>query len=344
MKHLYYLARATSVFALLISPLKSTAQYTFDRTIGGGQINFATGVAFDSNNNLFVSTYSNYANSNYGSVLEFSSGSSYTSSTTFGGGLLYTPIGVASIGNQIYVGEHSPHQVDIYSSAGAYMSTFGNTGSSPLNYGPNSMATDASGHLYVSDDKQIVEYNSDGAFNRRYADANDYYYHIGSIAINKTNGNAYAASSNRNGGGTIYAWNSDGRLFYVTGGYNSPAVQQFGSGNLGLAVDSKGDVFVLDSANGNLLEFDSSFNYLQTIASGLNTSQSQYVPGLALDSNDNLFVIDGSSQSISEYSLSSVPEPSSLILCGLLASGGLGAYLWQRPRQGRIALVANQCV
>ncbi len=142
-----------------------------------------------------------------------------------------------------------------------------------------------------------------------------------------------------NGGTKVIEYNSAGNFVKQIDGTFVDNSQPFGSVE-GLGFDSKGDLFVADSRLNRVTEYDSNLNYIQTIGAGITTGASSLNEpfGLVLDSNDNLFVGDRGNQRIVEFSPpSGVPEPSSLLLCGLLGAASLVGYLWRRSRHLKIA-------
>jgi tripartite motif-containing protein 71 len=86
--------------------------------------------------------------------------------------------------------------------------------------------------------------------------------------------------------------------------------------NLGVAVDSLGNICVADTGNHRIQEFSSSGAYVSQFGTpGSGNGNFIYPFGVALDSSENVWVVDNFTSCISDFSV--VPEPSSLALAAL---------------------------
>jgi sugar lactone lactonase YvrE len=136
---------------------------------GNGQFNNPTGVALDSSGNVWVTDTANNR------VEEFSSTGTFM--TTFGWGVkdgkakeeactstescqtgiagsgpgqLQEPAGIATAGGQLWVVDRGNSRVEEFSTAGAYLNKQIATGTAPYQTGPNGVALDAHGDLFVT--------------------------------------------------------------------------------------------------------------------------------------------------------------------------------------------------
>ncbi len=305
-----------AIFHSLVASTQGQAQYAYTTQFDISQIGNAYGIATDSSNNVYVAGFDG------GTVTKFTSSSSYTQSSTLLSGLNSggaNPYGLAVTGNQLYVSNFQANSISVYnSSTGASQFTFGGLSI------PEGMNFDSTGNLYVADagHRQISVFKGDGTY-------------LSSIAANVTapcavavdkNGNIYFVAYS-NSYSTLFKYNSAGNLVATLNAFSYP---------IGVAVDSKNDVFVSDQANNRVAEYDSNLNFLQSIGTGITSGPSSISSpwAITIDSNDDLFVIDGQHRVVEFSPPAGVPEPSSLILCGLIAGGGFGAVFLE-------ALAAN---
>ncbi len=171
-----------------IQELSSTG--SFVRAFGGsgsgaGQVDVEAGVAVDSSGNVWVADYGNDRIDEFGEKGEFvmafgfgvSNGEAKpetcTSSCRAGlagaeNGEFNGPFNLAFSGGHLYVTDYHNNRVEEFSTAGAYISKFGATGSGNSQFtDPYGIATDpATGDLYVSDygNQRVQEFSASGSF------------------------------------------------------------------------------------------------------------------------------------------------------------------------------------
>ncbi len=204
----------------------------------------------------------------------------------------------------IYVSDPNNRRVQQFSSAGAFVASFGPGLSSPHNLVyPINVATDTSGNVYVADSglNAIQKYNASGAWMAT----------IGSgtlstptgVALDST-GNVYAGDT---GNGRVVEFSPAGSVLNTYTGLNT------GGGYLGVAVDSGGNVYADNYFSGNLKKFANNGTLLLTFGSGYWL----YYPGdIQIDGSGNVWVADPYRGGLQEFSnsgthLASVTGPAS---------------------------------
>ncbi len=221
-----------------------------------GQFNQSTGIAVDAKGNVYVTdAYNNR-------VQKFSStGQFITAWGSFGtgNGQFNYPYAVAvdSSGN-VYVTDHYNHRVQKFSPSGQFITAWGSYGNSDGQFNiPLGIAVDASDNVYVVDyhTYRIQKFSSSGQF------------------ITKWEGPAYSGQEMKgfigitvDSYGYVYVseiWGSHVYKFSPSG----TLVTQFGTAGKGdgqfanpisdIAVDSSGNVFLVDRNNGRVQKFSS---------------------------------------------------------------------------------------
>jgi DNA-binding beta-propeller fold protein YncE len=189
-------------------------------TLGLGEGQFITPgpIAIDSSGHVWV------LNSSGIRVQEFTSAGAYVPGSGFGSSFstpFLSPTGLAISGGNLYVTESTFGRVVELTTAGAVLKEFGSL------IKPSGIASDSTGNLYVTE------------------------LGINSLSYNKVaNEFTYVHSNNR-----VQEFSPSGSVIAtgVFGSYGSGAGQF--SGPRGLAVNSSGDVFVVDTGNNRLQEW-----------------------------------------------------------------------------------------
>jgi DNA-binding beta-propeller fold protein YncE len=152
---------------------------------GAGQVYVEAGIAVDSSGNVWVADYGNNRIEEFNEKGEFTMTFGFgvangeakletcTSSCRAGlagteNGELNGPFNIAFSGGHLYVTDYHNNRVEEFSTAGAYVSKFGSSGTGNGQFtDPYGLATDpATGNLYVSDygNKRVQEFSSAGSF------------------------------------------------------------------------------------------------------------------------------------------------------------------------------------
>lgn len=258
---------------LSILPFSARAQTIV--TLGSGFV-LPTGVALDSNGNLFVADFETYG---AGTVYELPAEGNYTTVKTIATGFQYLT-GIALDGNDnIFVVDHILYEIP---SAGGY-NKVNRIGPSTGFSEPTGVAVDGTGNIFIADGegglKEIEA--ATGTLNLI-----DYFYggRVTGVAVDRS-GNVFAA----NEAGIYEYLASDGFTRNQLGGYVSIPTA--------LAVDDADNLFVADQGTNEVLELSAAGGYATTtrLGNGLDGPE-----GVAVDRNGNVFVGDSNNHLVKE--------------------------------------------
>ncbi|MGA7524669.1 MAG: NHL repeat-containing protein [Acidobacteriaceae bacterium] len=153
--------------------------------------------------------------------------------------------------------------------------------------GPQGIATDASGNVYIADDATETVYKrtrtGPGVYSAAVALPNPTpgYVYLRGIAID-SNGNLWVADNANGSGGQVY------ELTTIAGSFGAPAKVGSGwSGPWGIAADASGNVFVTDNSANSISEISSG------TVTVVNTGAVSAPRGIAVNSAEELFAVDG---------------------------------------------------
>ncbi|HET7485864.1 MAG TPA: SMP-30/gluconolactonase/LRE family protein [Solirubrobacterales bacterium] len=183
-----------------------------------------------------------------------------------------------------------------------FSSAFGSEGTGNGQFkGPNGIAIDASGNLWVVDTKnnRVQELNSKGEYLTKFGTSgtgNGQFKNPNGIAIDAS-GNLWVADTENN---RIEEFNSKGEYLTKFGSGGS------GNGQLGLpmgiAIDASGNLWVADMGNNRIEEFNSKGEYLAKFGSaGSGDGQLSFPKGIAIDASGNFWVADGGHNRVQEF-------------------------------------------
>jgi alpha-tubulin suppressor-like RCC1 family protein/sugar lactone lactonase YvrE len=221
---------------------------------------------------------------------------------------LRSPWGVAvdSKGN-VWVSDTENNRVQEFSEAGAFIRQFGSKGSGNGQLSsPRGLAVDSNGNVWVVDagNHRIQEFSEEGTYIRQF----------GGLGTGQGQFLSPAGIATDSKG---HVWVTDG-LFLV----GSDRIQEFsetgtfirqfgsqGSGNgqldqpQGVAIDSKGNVWVADTGNNRIEEFSEAGAFLRLVGTrGSSYGQLLLPVGVAVDSTGNVWVADTNNNRIQEFS------------------------------------------
>jgi DNA-binding beta-propeller fold protein YncE len=325
------LATATSGYA---------QNFNYDGSFNGsgttsGTFVGVTGVAAN------YTTGSVYVVDNGTSVYQFQYGGAYQN--TFPSTLITNPQGVATTadGSKVYVANTSGSSgLSVFNSngsGGTYITGSYTTGTLAVQ-----QAGTNAGYVY-SLDAGVGSNNQVKVFNTSNVQQSDItlgsgFNNLRSLAVD-SNGNLLAFGDNSSFAHVLDKFNSSGTLLDSL---------TFSGVGIKVATDAYGNVFVTGDGTHAFVEYNSTLSSIidsEALPTGLNGGS---LTSISIDGNGNVFLgatgVGGSGGAVYEYSPQTVPEASSFVLGGLLASVGLGAYAWRRARQAKVAITAAPAI
>ena len=263
-------------------------------------------IAFDSGGNMWINDDGAHVLDEY-----VASGTTYKYSTNFstngGQGMSINASGRFLVAEQGYVSG----LVDIYSSTGTLINTFGATGSSCSGQFTDITSIVATGtSVFVSD-------NQNGCVEQWTASGTTYVFKtaFGNSGLGQMD---QPAAVTVDGGGNV--WAADGDLSksrvveFVASGTTyaySKAIGSPGTGNtnfnepMGITFDSSGNVYVTDSGNNRISKFNSSGSFVAQFGSSGNGYFND-LEGIGQDSSGNVWLLSAGDNNVEEFSSSGV--------------------------------------
>lgn len=157
---------------------------------------------------------------------------------------------------------------------------------------PIGIAVSADGTMYVSDaaSERVFIYRRGGEFIGAIGSAGELKSPAG-LAIDAINGRLYVADTKKY---VVRAYAFDGNLlFSITGEGGDKGRFNFPTS---IAVDSKCNIYVVDTGNSRVQVFDSDGKFIKTIGGGGKHNLFIRPKGIAIDSDGNIYVVDAAAQ------------------------------------------------
>ncbi len=190
---------------------------------------------------------------------------------------------------------------------GSAGSADGQFGYSPgtANQGPQALAVDSTGAVYVADalNNRIQKFDSNGNFVRKWGSSgsgNGLFNFPSRLCVDSAN-NVYVVDS---GNYRVQKFDSNGTYVSQFGGYGTGNGQFNFGPYCGIGVDPAGNLYVLDGGNNRVQKFSSAGTYLAKFGgSGANDGQFVlfYHANLAVDSAGNVFVADSGNNRVVKF-------------------------------------------
>lgn len=265
-----------------------------------GQLSNPSGVAADSEGDLWVSDTANNRLQVLGAEGEFIR---QVGSLGTGNGQFSSPHGVAvdGIGN-IWVADTGNNRIQELDSEGKFIRTLGTSGSANGQFkSPYDVAVDGSGNVWVADlgNARVQEFGASGQFIRAFGSqgsGNGQFLFLTGIAVDRR-GDVWVADLGNN---RIQEFTSQGAFIRKVGTAGSGQAQFNGPSDL--TFDEDGNIWVVDSSNDRIQGFGPAGNYLMTFGtSGSNPNQFVAPSGLGSDAEGNLWVVDSSTSSVKHW-------------------------------------------
>ncbi len=269
----------------------------------GGKFNQPAGITFDSAGNIYVVDRNNNRIQKFDSSGNFitswgNTGACCVTQSFTGQFVAPEDIAIDSDGHLLVV-ESSNARVQKFSADGAFISTFGSSGSTNGKFNsPNAIARDPSGdYIYVLDGSfsgaRVQKLTKDGAFVSSFTGG----FVNPSGLTTDIDGNIYVADTGNN---KIKKFSSAGTPLLTFGSSGSGNGQLFGP--YSVAVDSSGNIFVADRSNNRIQKFDSSGGFVAKWgSSGSGTGQFASPEYVAVDAAGNVYVSDTSNHRIQKF-------------------------------------------
>ena len=177
---------------------------------------------------------------------------------------------------RVYVADQTNHRMQILDSSGRFLSTWGKYGTKPGEFGgntnvkscaggPDFVALDKQGNVYTTEamDGRVQKFTADGAFLFAFGDLEDRPGSFGrEFEPLKSMHGPIAVCCDRNdrlwistAGGRVQQFTSDGRYLRGFGEQQGREPGQFLAPH-GLAIDSRGHLYVVDAYNHRIQKFD----------------------------------------------------------------------------------------
>jgi len=281
-----------------------------DTGFGSGAFSIPQSVATDTSGNVYVADYGNEL------IQKFDSSGNFLTQWGQGSGAqdgeLDRPVEVATDpSDHVYVADADDQRIQKFDSAGNLVTKWGSYGSGNGQFRELwGITADSSGHVYVADRDEVKKFDYSGNFLTKwgsYGSGEGEFAGPQSVATDAS-GNVYVADSVNH---RIQKFDSSGNFLRMWGWGVDDGSSAFqictsscqtgspGSGNgqfnfpYGLAIDSSGDVYVIEVNGSRVQKFDSAGNFLDKWGSyGSGNGQFASPREIATDSSDNVFVAD----------------------------------------------------
>ncbi len=274
--------------------------------VDDGEFRSPTGIALDSDGNVYVADTDNHAIQRFDKDGKFSA--RWGGEADSEDGAFYYPRGLAtSPEGHVYVADSGNNRIQKFDPDGNFLRAWGKFGFAwrGAEAGqfdvPWGVATDQQGNLYVSDtsNARIQKFQSDGTPLLKWGKDGSFdgaFFYPRGLTIDFA-GHIYIADE---GNHRIQKFDSRGN-FLAKWGREGNGIGQFKS-PWGVACDALGNVYVVDSGNHRIQKFDSNGTYLCSWGNrGLTEAQVNFPSGIAVDKEGYVYVVDSGNYRILKF-------------------------------------------
>ena len=278
---------------------KKFAVPSFSTKFGYTNFTEPIGIAIDSGNNVYV------VDSGHSKVVRLDSNGTFAlgwGSLGASNGQFKHPTGIFVNKNYVFVADSGNARIQMFDKSGNFLYAWGLYGAGPsMFHAPVAIALDKTGDLFVADsDRDTIQIFSTGGVYKyqiqspltKYAS----FPAIKAIAFDSED-DFYAVSVDNR----VLKYSSIGNFknFFGSSGaddgrFNNPAA---------IAVDSKGNFYVVDSGNQRIQKFDSYGNFILSWGTeGTGPGQFEDPAGITIDSMDNIYIVDKKNNNVQKFS------------------------------------------
>ncbi|MEP4091674.1 choice-of-anchor D domain-containing protein [Reichenbachiella sp.] len=177
-------------------------------------------------------------------------------------------------------------------------------------YGPQGMAVDPDGNIYVAEEynNRIQKFDKNGNFLLKFGSgaaapvrtkATEPLMSRPTGIARDSNGNLFITNRSNN---TVYKYDKDGTYIKTIGTTSASSDNGDFNSPVGIAIDSKDNIYVVDRFNDRIQKLDNDGTFIKAIGSdGDGDGQFRAPYGIAIDKEDNIYVVDTERDNLQKF-------------------------------------------